>query len=84
MEIVKRELEVGKDSIEIAEGLKELILDIRAGKDIAAITAENLPSLITMVDGYENLSAEMKHTSRNATIAYSGYCIGEALAPVSE
>ena len=32
MEIVKRELEVGKDSIEIAEGLKELILDIRAWK----------------------------------------------------
>ena len=82
MKTIKRELQVGKESTEIFEGLSELIKDIKAGKDVAIIATENLPSLVTMVDGYDKVSGEMSAKERNATIAHGLYVLSEALAPV--
>ncbi len=79
---MERILKVGKESTEIFEGLAELIKDIKAKKDVAVIATENLPALVTMVEGYEKVSDEMKSQERNATIAHGLYVLSEALAPV--
>lgn len=79
---VEKVLVVGKESSEVADSLSELIKDIKAGKDVSLIAAENLPGLVKAVDGYDKMDDEMKHSSRNATVAYSGYVVAEALAPV--
>ncbi|MDD0852977.1 hypothetical protein HBN50_07710 [Halobacteriovorax sp. GB3] len=78
----KVELEVGKESEEVAVAVAELIKDIREGKDVATITAENLPNVMRAVEGYDQIDDEMKHRTRNATAAYSGYLMTEALIPV--
>ncbi len=80
VETVEKTLVVGKESSEIVDGVHDLIQDIREGKDIAVIAAENLPNLIAMIDGYDKLSAEIKHESRNATIAYAGAKVADALS----
>lgn len=84
VQTVPKTLNVGKESSEVVDSLGELVKDIKAGKDISLIAAENLPSLLVAIDGFEKLDEEMKHKSRNATVAYSGYVIAEALAPVGE
>lgn len=78
---VEKVLVVGKESSEVVDALHELIKDIKAGKSITEISAENLPGLMTAVSGYEDIDDEMKGAERNATIAYAGYKIGDALAP---
>ena len=80
VETVERKLEVAKESTEIVDGVHDLIQDIRDGKDVAVIAAENLPNLIQMVDGYDKLSAEMKSKHRNATVGYAGIKIADALS----
>jgi len=78
---VKVELEVGKETKEVADAIHDLIEDIRAKKDISAIAAENLASLIKAVEGVDMLDDEMKHKSRNATVAYTGMKVADALLP---
>lgn len=82
VETKERILVVGKESLEVTESLAELVKDIKAGKDVSVIAAENLPGLVKAIEGYDKIDDEMKHKSRNATIAYSGYAIAEALMPV--
>lgn len=81
VETVKVEMEVGKESKDVADALHDLIEDIKAGKDVGAIATENLPGIMSAVNGYDKLDDEMKHKSRNATVAYSGYKLAEALVP---
>lgn len=81
MSNVKVEIEVGKETKEVADALKALILDIKAKKDISLIAAENLSSLLKAVEGVDKLDDELKSSARNATIAYVGLQISEALLP---
>lgn len=78
----KVELEVGKESKDVYDALADLVEDIKAGKDVSAIAAENLPGVMEAVEGFDQLDDEFKHKSRNATLAYGGYRIADALAPV--
>ena len=82
MDVLSRELEVGKETTEIFEGLAELIKDIKAGKEVGVIATENLPALITMIDGYDKIKDELTGVARNATLAYGSFALAEALAPV--
>lgn len=81
METVEIKFNVGKDSKEIVDAVVEIIKDIKAKKDIAAIATENLPGLMSAVNGYENLGAEAKSNVRNETAAYAGLQLAEVLAP---
>lgn len=74
IETVNKTLVVGKETSEVADALRELILDIRAGKDIAAIASENLPGVVTAVEGYDKIDEEIKHESRADT---SGYVVAQ-------
>lgn len=82
METVTVEIEVGKESKEVADALGDLVADIKAGKEVAAIVAENIPGLLKAIDGFDKLDDEMKAVSRNATVAYVAYKVADALAPV--
>ncbi len=78
---VEKKLMVAKESSEIVDAVAELIKDIKEGKEIAVIATENLPSLMSAIDGYDKLGDEFKSDARNETVAYAGYMIAEALAP---
>lgn len=60
MEVVKKEIEVPKELNEVAVFVVELLKDIMAKKDIAAISAENLPNLMAAVNGFEAMKEELK------------------------
>jgi len=81
-EKVKVELEIGKESKEVADAIGDLVADIKAGKEVAVIIAENIPGILKAIEGFEKLDDEMKDASRNATGAYVAYKVAEALAPV--
>lgn len=70
---------VGKESKEVADALSELVADIKAGKDISVIAAENLPGVMKAVEGFDQLDDEQKAPSRHATRAYIGMKISESL-----
>ncbi len=85
VQLVEKTLKCGKESSEVFDALRDLVVDIRAGKKVAIIAAENLPGLMTAIDGYEQLGAEAKHESRTATLGYGVAQIGGAMdAPVEK
>lgn len=84
VQTVKVELEVGKETKEVADCLRRVIEDIRAKKPIAEIASGNLSSLYTAVEGFDKVDDEFKHKTRNQTGAYAGLQLTEALVPVKE
>lgn len=60
MEVVKKEIELPKELSEVATLVVELLKDIVEKKDIAAISAENLPLLMTAVNGFDAMKEELK------------------------
>lgn len=72
---------VGKESKEVIDSVVGIIADIKAKKPVAEIVAGSLPSLMTAVDGYDQLGDEMRSDSRNETVAYAGLQLAEVLAP---
>ncbi len=65
MELVKLEVEVPKEMLDVKNFLVELVQDIKAKKGIAAIAGENLPNLIVAFDGFEKLGEEAKSEQAN-------------------
>lgn len=84
MATVKKELEVGKELSEVIDAVADLLEDILAKKEIGLIAAENLPSLMTAVDGYDQLAVELKGDKRNESAAYLVARLLEILAPDSK
>lgn len=81
MESVKKELLVGKESAEVIDAIAELVKDIRAGKDVALIATENLTGLVTAVEGYDKIGAELGGELRNHTASYLVSQVLDALLP---
>lgn len=79
VETIDVQIQVGKESKELADALSELVKDIREGKNIGEISSENLPGIVQAVDGYDKLDDEQKAPSRHATRAYIGMKISEAI-----
>ena len=78
VETVNVTIAVGKETKDVADVLAELVLDIKAGKKVEALT-ENLGGIMEAVKGYEMLGPEQKHSSRHATRAYLGMKLSESL-----
>lgn len=72
-------INVAKESKEVVDAVTDLIADIKAGKDVGQIAAENLPGLIAAIDGYDKLDDEMKSGARNETVAYAGLKVADSL-----
>jgi len=77
VQLLDKPRKVGKEISEIAEGLKEIILDVRAGKKMEVVS-ENLMNVMTMIQGWEMLDDEAKHASNIKSFAYLAECLGEA------
>ncbi|MBK7490899.1 MAG: hypothetical protein IPI17_02035 [Nitrosomonas sp.] len=60
MEVVKKEIELPKELSEVATFVVELLKDIMAKKDVATISAENLPLLMAAVNGFDAMKDELK------------------------
>lgn len=60
MEFIKKELEVPKELNEVAILIVSLVEDIVAKKDLALVAAENLPLLMTAIQGFEAMQEELK------------------------
>lgn len=78
VETVNVTIAVGKESKEVADCLAEIVEDIRAGKKLEAV-AENLPGLMTAIDGYDKLDDEQKHDSKHGTRAYISMKLSQAI-----
>ena len=59
MEVIKKEIELPKEMSEVATFVVELLKDIMDKKDIAAISAENLPNLMAAIGGFEAMKEEL-------------------------
>jgi len=76
MAIEKRECEVAKEVDDVAKLLVDLVVDLKAGKDVASITSENLPGLITAIDGANKMSDEIAN-NRKVVLSTIGARAGE-------
>lgn len=60
MNVVKKEVELPKELSELSTLVVELLKDIVAKKGVTAISAENLPLLMTAVQGFDLMDEELK------------------------
>jgi len=67
MALVKKEVEIAKEADDVLALVVELVKDLKAGKDIAAIGAENLPLLLQAVAGLDQVGAELADKQAVAT-----------------
>lgn len=79
MELVTLEVSVPKEMQEISVFIAHLIKDIKAKKAITEIVAGSLPGLMTAVDGYGQLSEEIKSDEATDCIALLGSGVYKAL-----
>lgn len=77
VQLLDKPRQVGKEISEIAEGLRDIILDVRAGKKMEVLS-ENLMNVMAMIQGWEMLDDEAKHASKVKSFAYVAECLGEA------
>lgn len=71
------EMQVPKEAKEIVDAVFGLVEDVLAKKDIGTITAENLPALMTAIDGYDQVMPSVKSEYRDELV---GYLVQQAMA----
>ena len=75
MELVKKEVELPKESVEAMELVLSLVKGIKAKKDVTALVAENLQPLMLAIQGAEQIPAELK--DNKMAIKLAGFYVGE-------
>ncbi len=75
--IVKKEVEFVKQTDDVMVLINELVKDIKAGKPMAEVGAENLPLLMEAISGVGEVPAEISA----GVIAYQtiGFRVGELM-----
>jgi hypothetical protein len=73
--MVKVEVEVSKDLSEVGTLLVGLIADLKAKKELSLVLAENLPALMTAIEGFDQALVEAKDAK--ATVKYVGVLAGQ-------
>jgi hypothetical protein len=79
MAIEKKEVEFAKEIADVGEALYGLLADIKEKKPIAAIAVENLPALMSAVEGVDQLDDEIK-ASPEAAFSTMGSYLGKVIA----
>lgn len=74
---VNHTIGVPKESKEVIDFLTDLIEDIKAGKPVGELTAENLPNLMTAIEGYDQIPLEVKGEHLSETLAYAVDRLGD-------
>lgn len=76
MAIEKRECEVAKEVDDVLKLVVELVADLKAGKDVAAITSENLSGLMLAIEGINQVGDEIS-SNRKVVLSTVGARAGE-------
>lgn len=77
--IVKKEIEVSKEIMEIFDAMAGIAEGIKAKKPIAELVASNLTALIAAVEGFDKLGEEFKAKQLYQTMGVGMGSIAEAL-----
>ncbi len=77
--VIKKEVEVAKETMEIFDALSGIAADIKAKKQIAELVAGNLTKLIAAVEGFDKLSEEFKAKQLYMSLGVGMGQVGEAL-----
>lgn len=80
MESVQVALNVPKESKEVLDAVLGLWKELKAKKPLAEVASSSLPALMTAVDGYEKLGAEVKE-GKEELAAYAVKELMSLLAP---
>lgn len=83
-QMIERVQKLDKDAKEMIDFLFDLVDDIKAGKEIAAISAENLPALMTAVEGYQKGIDAAKGHNRAQVVGYTTERSMETFLPYEE
>lgn len=70
-----KNLQVADEVAALGDGLKALIVDIKAKKGATAIASDVLTDLVSAVSGYQNIGADLKTVDDQV---YLVKCIAEA------
>jgi hypothetical protein len=83
MGLEKREIQITKEIDDAMALVCELAKDIKEGKDISAITSENLPLLVNAINGIDQVDDEMKMHRKEAiqTILLRAGDLADAFLP---
>ena len=72
-------MSVPKESKEVVDAIEQLLLDIKAKKELSVIIAGALPKLVVAIDGYEHVPAELKSDGLDEVLAYAVHKVLGAL-----
>lgn len=79
MAIQKKEVEFAKELDDAMFLIVELVKDIKAGKEMTVIAAENLPNLINAVSGAEQIGEEVS-TSMSVAVQTVTFRVADLVA----
>lgn len=83
--VIKKEVEVAKETMEIFDALAGIAADIKAKKPIAELVGGNITKLIAAVEGFDKLGEEFKAKQLYMSMGVGMGSVAEALlykAPV--
>lgn len=75
---VKLEIEISKEAADVADFLKEVVSEIKAGKSAGEIATGSLPKLMNAISGLDQIGAEAK--DKEVFARTMGMKLGEIVA----
>ena len=78
MGIESKSVDYAKELDELLFAMEELLKDVKDGKDVSAIAAENLPNVIAAVDKMDQVDDE-RRSDKDAWYATAGYRLGKII-----
>jgi hypothetical protein len=81
MELVQSQLNLPKESKEVADAVVVLLKDILAKKSAAEIVADALPKALAAADGFAAVGDELKSKNRSDLAAYLVKELMDSLVP---
>ena len=82
MGLEQKSVTVAKEADDVLFAVIELVKDLKAGKDLATVAAENLPNLLTALNGVDQVTSEWA-SSPQAVYSTVGYRVGELVAALT-
>lgn len=79
MSTLVKEVTVTKEISEVFEAVAAIVADVKEGKSITEISAENWAGLVEAVEGWDKFDDEFKGEHFGSTVAYGAGLIVDAL-----
>ena len=79
VQYVEKNVKVAKETTEVFDAMASLVRDIKLGKPVTEIASENLPKLMTAVEGFDKFDDEYKADHYGNTVAFGVGAMVDAL-----